>query len=291
MIRQIRYFHSVVKNHSFSKAAVECHISQSAISQQIQSLERELGFQLFTRQNRSFELTKAGKYFYAKTLVLVADLDALIQQSKKLAEDENILKIGYLRSYNGNEFYLALEQFSQLYPDIHVQIEYGNHEELYRMLENGEVDIALNDQRRNFSNQYENVILTTTQMHIELSSNNVLADLKQVNVQDLKNFPCILISSDSQKQIEKEYYRDVIGYKGDFLYAQNLEEARMMVVANKGFMPIEGIPSHNVYSFVHIPLYNQNKKVIRNYCAFWKKDNANAFIPLFSEILRKQFGA
>lgn len=44
MIRQIRYFQSVVRNNSFSEAAAECHISQSAISQQIQALERELGF-------------------------------------------------------------------------------------------------------------------------------------------------------------------------------------------------------------------------------------------------------
>ena len=43
MIRQIRYFQAVVRNNSFSEAAEECHISQSAISQQIQALERESG--------------------------------------------------------------------------------------------------------------------------------------------------------------------------------------------------------------------------------------------------------
>ena len=57
MIRQIRYFQSVVKNNSFSEAAEEYHISQSAISQQMQALERELGFQLLERKNRKFTLT------------------------------------------------------------------------------------------------------------------------------------------------------------------------------------------------------------------------------------------
>ena len=52
MIRQIKYFHSVVKNNSFSDAAEECHISQSAISQQIQASENELGFKLLDRKNR-----------------------------------------------------------------------------------------------------------------------------------------------------------------------------------------------------------------------------------------------
>ena len=62
MIRQIRYFQSVVRNNSFSEAAQECHISQSAISQQIQALERELGFNLLERKNRKFVLTPAVNY-------------------------------------------------------------------------------------------------------------------------------------------------------------------------------------------------------------------------------------
>ncbi len=50
MIWQIRYFQSVIRNNSFSEAAEECHISQSAISQQVQALERELGFDLLERK-------------------------------------------------------------------------------------------------------------------------------------------------------------------------------------------------------------------------------------------------
>lgn len=50
MLRQIRYFQSVVRNNSFSEAAEECHISQSAISQQVKELETELGFPLLERK-------------------------------------------------------------------------------------------------------------------------------------------------------------------------------------------------------------------------------------------------
>lgn len=54
MLRQLKYFQSVVRKNSFSEAAEENYISQSAISQQIQALERELGFQLLERKNRGF---------------------------------------------------------------------------------------------------------------------------------------------------------------------------------------------------------------------------------------------
>ena len=53
MIRQIRYFQAVVRNNSFSEAAEECYVSQSAISQQIQALERELSFDLLERKTVS----------------------------------------------------------------------------------------------------------------------------------------------------------------------------------------------------------------------------------------------
>lgn len=51
MLKQLRYFQSVVKNNSFSEAAEENYISQSAIFQQIKDLEQELGFSLLERKN------------------------------------------------------------------------------------------------------------------------------------------------------------------------------------------------------------------------------------------------
>ena len=77
MLKQIRYFQAVVRNNSFSEAAEECFISQSAISQQIQALERELGFALLERKNRKINLTSAGDYFYKNSQVLMADYERM----------------------------------------------------------------------------------------------------------------------------------------------------------------------------------------------------------------------
>ena len=74
MLKQLKYFQSVVRLGSFSAAAEENFISQSAISQQVQSLERELSFALLVRKNRSFSLTPAGEYFYRKSLLLTDNL-------------------------------------------------------------------------------------------------------------------------------------------------------------------------------------------------------------------------
>ena len=94
MLRQIRYFQAVVGNNSFSEAAEECHISQSAISQQIKALETELGFSLLERKNRKFALTPAGEHFYRKSLILLADYEQICSEAAKIARgDEVILRI------------------------------------------------------------------------------------------------------------------------------------------------------------------------------------------------------
>ena len=106
MLKQLKYFQSVVRLGSFSAAAEENFISQSAISQQVQSLERELGFALLVRKNRSFSLTPAGEYFYRKSLLLTADCDRMCAEAAKIAKGEAAnLKIGYLRTYAGGEFH------------------------------------------------------------------------------------------------------------------------------------------------------------------------------------------
>ncbi len=292
MIRQIRYFQSVVRNNSFSEAAEECHISQSAISQQIQALERELGFALLERKNRKFTLTSAGEYFYKKSLVLIADYERMCQEAARLsAGNKATLKIGYLRCYSGQEFHLALEEFSARYPDVPVKIEYGNHEELYGMLRNGDVDLVMNDQRRVFSDEYVNLLLTVGSEYIEISNRNPIAVLPSITPQELKNVPCILVSSKDQRETEREYYQVVVGFQGDFLYADTLEEARLMVIGGQGFMPVEGAKKaeNQGSSISRIPLFRGDSQISRNYCAFWKRDNSDYYVEEFADILKRKF--
>ena len=62
-IEKLDYFISAATNSSFTKAARECGVAQSAISQQIASLEKELQCELFARSGRHVRLTGKGEYF------------------------------------------------------------------------------------------------------------------------------------------------------------------------------------------------------------------------------------
>ena len=292
MLRQLRYFQSVVRLNSFSEAAAEHFISQSAISQQIQALEKQLGFKLLERRNRSFTLIPAGAYFYQKSLVLTADYERMCVEAARIAKgDHASLTIGYLRCYAGDEFHRALEAFSEKRPEVSVTVEYGNHEELYAMLRTGRVDMVLNDQRRAFSEAYVNLILATCRSLVEVSAHSPLAHMQQISPEELKNFPCILVASPGQRETEQEYYQHTVGFQGEFLYAENLEEARLMVIGRKGVMPMEGTAATPMMStsIVRIPLVRGEAPILRNYCAFWPKQSGNPYVAEFAELLKTEF--
>ena len=292
MLKQLKYFQSVVRCNSFSAAAEENFISQSAISQQVKALERELGFRLLERKNRTFTLTSAGEYFYRKSLILTADYERLCSDAAKIAKGERAgLRIGYLRSYTGAEFQAALELFSEQHPDVEVSIVYGNHEELYDLLRTGQADLILNDQRRAFSDEYVNCILTTCESFVEVSARSPLAQLERITPPELKNIPCILVASAAQQETERDYYQTVVGIRSEILYAENMEEARLMVIGCKGFLPVEGGQQARGAggAIVRVPLMRGEAPILRNYCAFWKKDNSGYFVEAFAKLLQAQF--
>ena len=194
LFRQMESLQAVVECGSLYAAAEQCHVSQSAISQQITKLEDELGVQLLNRHNHTFSLTSAGEYFYRKSLIIRSDLEQLIRETKRLdADDSCILRLGCYKGYHGGEFSQAIAQFSEKYPKVNVQVTIGSHDDLYHAMENGTIDLALNDQRRAFSGAYRNLVLSESRTFIEISARNPLSRLTQIQPEELKNTPCILV--------------------------------------------------------------------------------------------------
>ena len=292
MLKQIKYFQSVVKHNSFTVAAEEHFISQSAISQQIKALEQELGVELLKRAKRSFTLTPAGEYFYRKSLVLVADLEAICRETSHIAgHDGELLKIGILKGYSGNEFQNAVAVFSAQFPDVSVEVSHGTHDELYDKLRHDDIDIVFNDQRRAFSDKYHNMILREQEYSIEISAKNPIAELESICIEDLKNIPCILISSISQQETEQKFYQDDLGFPSEILFAESLEDARMLLIQGKGFMPVEGSEKYVQLGAVtkQIVLTRNDAPIIRKYCAFIKRNNPIKHTEEFIQILKNEF--
>ncbi|GHW01994.1 LysR family transcriptional regulator [Lactobacillus nasalidis] len=292
LFRQIEYLQAVVETGSFYQAAERCHVSQSAISQQIKKLEEELDVKLLDRHNRTFTLTPAGEHFYRKSLIIMSDIEQMKRETKRIADhDHASLRIGYYKGYNGNELTEAVAEFSQKYPTVEVSVISRSHDELYEAMEKNDIDLALNDQRRAFSDAYNNEVLAESRMYAEISSRNPLSRLDQLEISELKNTACILVINSAGRQEEERYYGEVVGIKGDFLFADSLQEARMKVITGQGYLPVDVIGSQpqSDSTIARIPLVRNGDPVRKNYCAFWRKDNSGYYIEDFAKILQSRF--
>ena len=292
LLKQIEYLQAVIETGSFYKAAEKCHVTQSAISQQIKKLEEELGVKLLDRHNRTFSLTQAGQRFYRKSLFVLNDVEQMIKETKKIADNNHIVfRIGCYKGYHGKELSKAISEFSNTYPTIEVNIIVASHDELYRAMESDTVDLVLNDQRRAFSDVYHNEILSKSRMYIEISNRNPLSKLDSIEISELKNVPCILVINSTGQQEEQNYYEDIVGIQGDFVFATSMQEARLKIATGQGYMPVDVIGDSKWMdtSVERILLERNGKPIEKVYCAFYRKDHTEYYMEEFVKMLKQYF--
>lgn len=291
MFQQMQYFIAIVNNHSFTQAAVDCHISQSAISQQMKELESQLGVKLLNRKGRSFEVTEAGQYFYSHSQDILADVDQLIKKTIKIEKNDEVeLRVGYLRSFGTTEFLQTVSKFTQECPKVKIKISSGTHEELYELLQTGKIDLNFSDQRRALSNEYQNEFLTASEFMVAVN-NSLPVEAQKIDVADLVDIPCILIIDGHQQVSEEEYYRNVLGVKSEFVIAKSYDEAQMLIASNQGYLIINQRMRTQLDKDIvkMISLVKGDQKLIQNYYAYWQANNSGYYIETFAELLKQTF--
>lgn len=291
MFQQMQYFIAIVKNHSFTQAAVECNISQSAISQQMKELESNLGVKLLERKGRSFEVTAAGQYFYTHSQDVLEDVHQLVQNTVKIVKnDETELRIGYLRSFGTTEFLQTVSQFNQEFPKVKIKISSGNHEELYELLRSGQIDLNFSDQRRALSNEYQNEFLTSSKFMVAVSR-TLPVGTEKIDIAELADIPCILIVDENQQASEESYYREILGVKSEFTLVKNYDEAQMLIASSQGYLIVNQRTQRQLNQDIvkMIPLVKGERNLMQNYYAYWQADNSGYYIESFAELLKKSF--
>ncbi|GIF46090.1 DNA-binding transcriptional LysR family regulator [Asanoa ferruginea] len=141
-LRQLRYFISLAEELHFGRAAAREHIVQSALSQQVQRLERTLGVVLVHRTTRHIELTAAGSRFLLEARQIIEHVDRAAGLAQGLTSAPPALRVGLL-----DEGYEAarpvLRTLRARYPELEVhQVQVGVPEQC-RMLADGRLDVGI----------------------------------------------------------------------------------------------------------------------------------------------------
>jgi len=142
----VRYFEAAARHLSFTKAALELHVTHSAISHQIKALEEWLGVPLFRRLNRSLMLTEAGQA-YARPVREALEKLGDASRTLRSREQTGSLTVSVMPSFAAKFLVPRLGGFRRAHPDIDVRISASE-----RLVDFGreDVDVAIRYGRGNW---------------------------------------------------------------------------------------------------------------------------------------------
>ncbi|MFE4976244.1 LysR family transcriptional regulator [Kitasatospora sp. NPDC056651] len=191
-LQQLRYFLAVAETRHFTRAAEAAHVAQPSLSQQIRSLERELGAELFHRTRGNIALTDAGDALLPLARRILADTE-----SARLAVQETVqlrrgrVRLGAPPSLCTSLVPDVLRVFRDRYPGVALAVREGGSRDLVGWLAAGELDLALIITRP--SGEQSPALAVTELLHEEL----VLVEAerqarRKVRVAELKGRPLVM---------------------------------------------------------------------------------------------------
>jgi DNA-binding transcriptional LysR family regulator len=143
-IESLKVFCDLSETESFTKAAHINGVTQSAVSQQISSLERQFKSLLIERSKKKFRLTREGQVLYDYSKQIIQTYDAL---HSKLQEIKDIIsgtiRVATIYSIGLHDLPPYIKRFLKDYPTVHVHVEYRRANQVYEDVLGNVVDLGL----------------------------------------------------------------------------------------------------------------------------------------------------
>ncbi len=143
-IKQIGYALKVAANLHFKKAADECFVTPSTLSNAITEMEKQLGFQVFERDNRKVMVTNLGADFIKKAQLIKLQLEDIRKISELQSEPlSHRLSVGIIPTISPFFIPMVLPKLSIEYPKLILQLEEAQSELLINRVKTGDLDMAI----------------------------------------------------------------------------------------------------------------------------------------------------
>jgi DNA-binding transcriptional LysR family regulator len=191
-LRHLRYFIAVAEDLHFGRAAERLHIAQSALSQQILSLESELGVSLLHRTKRQVQLTAAGVVFLEDARGIMVQVGQAIERSQRVARGEiGQIRIGFTILSLHSVLPPILQSLRQSHPEVQITLHEMATQAQLEALRTEQIDVGflhppVADLR------LELVNLKTETMWVVLSSQHPLAHRQRLTLRSLCHLPLII---------------------------------------------------------------------------------------------------
>tara|TARA_B100002051_G_scaffold251256_1_gene263431 strand:+ start:338 stop:1309 length:972 start_codon:yes stop_codon:yes gene_type:complete len=248
-LHQLKIFWAVAQAKSYTKASKILGLAQPSLSQQISKLEEELGSKLFDRSFGKINLTDSGDYLYTKAEQIIASVEEVEEGLKGFSGNtRGVLKIGMLSSVARNILPLTMQLFSNILPNIEINVLEVTPAEAIDLLYARQLNIAVVAED---SIAASNLSFSKKELFVDPY---VLAVPKNFNMEDISSFnglsqqhqsllsSCIVFEFGSQhkKRIE-DWFKKNLNTKKVIAHTRSYEVALSMVEAELGVVVLPAL--------------------------------------------------
>ena len=191
--RQLESFILSADEKSFSKAATKSYISTPALVQQINLLEKSIGFKLFNRNHSGISLTPSGEIFYKSAKEILDIYNQACKKGQALENHQQIIKVAYPFEKFPLLLLKAYQKFHQDYPNVSLEFVPLSFNQHIQALKNKEVDLSI------IAHPLDDLLqdLTFTTLYQDtysfcMSLSHPLSHKKRLTKDDLKKYPILV---------------------------------------------------------------------------------------------------
>jgi len=143
-IESLKVFRDLAETESFTKAAQINEVTQSAVSQQISSLEKAFKSLLIERSKKKFRLTREGEVLYDYSKQIIQTYDSLFSKLKEIKDIiSGSIRVATIYSIGLHDLPPYLKKFLKAYPTVNVHVEYRRSNQVYEDVLSNVVDLGL----------------------------------------------------------------------------------------------------------------------------------------------------
>jgi DNA-binding transcriptional LysR family regulator len=184
-LRQMRYVVEVAQHRNFSRAAERLHVAQQALSQQVKTVETQIGATLFTRTNRGVELTPAGVVFVQEARRAIAAAERVVTRTQAVAKGEaGSVKVAYTLTSVYDTLPAVVERVEATHRNLKLDLREVLSGDVAHLLSDGKYDLALCP-RTAYPPEYERQELRREPFVAAVSTTHRHADRDHVGLSEL----------------------------------------------------------------------------------------------------------
>ena len=258
-IRHIRAFLKIAETRNFTRAAKDLHVSQSALTVQIQHLEESLGVQLFDRNKRGVTLTAAGRDVLPPLQRLFNDAQAIVEHARELSSaSTGFVNLAVLPTVCAGVLPQLVRSFTASYPGIRIQIVDVVAERVRESVLKRQVDLGIGT-RHGRDSDLRATPLFQDRLAVFAPAGHPLASESAISLREASAFDLILPARDSsvRETVEAIAHRERVALQARY-EANFMPTALAFVRAGLGIAILpESAAGRDASEYARIPLHNK----------------------------------